>query len=69
VNAMLQDFFDRFNEYLFSHPSFLAKLEMLFLIKSWALSLLMGVFLVLIYREQRRIRQAEERKAKAYLVA
>jgi hypothetical protein len=49
---MLRDFFSRFNAYLAGHPGFLAKLKLLFWIKYWALTGLMGVFLYLIYRER-----------------
>lgn len=61
---MLQDFFRHFNAYLAGHPGFLAKLKLLFWIKYWALTLLMGVFLFLIYRERgwRRKTPAEGRR-------
>ena len=49
---MFERFFTQFNAYLLSHPTFLAKLKLLFWIKYWALMLLMGFFLYLIFREQ-----------------
>ena len=49
---MLQDFFTAFNAYAAGHPSFLAKLKLLFWIKYWALMLLMAFFVFLIYRER-----------------
>ena len=49
---MFENFFRQFNAYLLGHPAFLAKLKLLFWIKSWALMLLMGFFLYLIFREQ-----------------
>jgi hypothetical protein len=49
---MIRDFFSQFNAYLAGHPSFLAKLKLLFWIKYWALTGLMGLFLYLIFRER-----------------
>jgi Ca2+/Na+ antiporter len=49
---MFENFFSQFNIYLLGHPSFMAKLKILFWIKYWALLLLMAFFLFLVYREQ-----------------
>lgn len=53
---MFENFFSQFNTYLLGHPSFMAKLKILFWIKYWALLLLMAFFLFLVYREQRQRR-------------
>lgn len=65
---MIEKFFAQFNAYMLTHPTFLAKLKLLFWIKYWALTLLMVFFLCLIYREQgvRRRRTPETYQRKAY---
>lgn len=64
---MLREFFNQFNSYLLGHPAFLAKLKLLFWIKYWALTILMGVFVFLIYRERgwRRKTPADSRRTAA----
>lgn len=51
---MFQNFFAQFNTYLLAHPAFLAKLKFLFWLKYWMLTLLMAIFIYLIYKERGR---------------
>jgi hypothetical protein len=67
---MFENGFDQINHFLQTHPYWLAQLAFLLRIKSWLLTLLMGYFLYLIYREQRSKAAVEKNhKAKAYFLA
>ncbi|QJD29452.1 hypothetical protein [Methylococcus geothermalis] len=49
---MFENFFAQFNAYLVGHPAFLAKLKFLFWLKYWILTLLMAIFVYLLYKER-----------------
>ena len=62
---MFESFFRPLNAYLLSHPSFLAKLKLLFWLKYWTLTLLMAFFVYLIFRERGFSGGAQHRKLAA----
>ncbi len=62
---MFESFFRPLNAYLLGHPSFLAKLKLLFWLKYWTLTLLMAFFVYLIFRERGFSGGAQHRKLAA----
>lgn len=53
---MFENWFDQINFFLHTHPDMLAQLVFLFRVKCWLLTLLMGYFLYLIYKDQAKSR-------------
>lgn len=67
---MFENGFDQINHFLQTHPHWLAQLAFLLRVKSWLLTLLMGYFLFLIYKERGvKSRAEKESRAKAYFRA
>jgi hypothetical protein len=62
---MFQNFFAQFNAYLLGHPAFLAKLKFLFWLKYWILTVLMAIFIYLIYKERGAAGSSPSRKPDA----
>ncbi len=51
---MFENWFAHMNTYILSHPHWIAKLDFLLRVKCGLLTALMGVFVYLIYKEQRK---------------
>jgi hypothetical protein len=62
---MFENWFDQINFFLHTHPDMLAQLAFLFRVKCWLLTLLMGYFLYLIYKDQKDQAKSRSGKAKA----
>ncbi|CAI8939986.1 hypothetical protein [Methylocaldum szegediense] len=51
---MFENWFAHMNAYILSHPHWIAKLDFLLRVKCGLLTALMGVFVYLLYKEQRK---------------
>lgn len=51
---MIQNWFDQINFFLHTHPDGIARLVFLLRVKCWLLMAIMGYFLYLIHREQKK---------------
>lgn len=49
---MFESWFSQMNEFILSHPHWIAKLDFLLRVKCGILTALMGIFVYLIYKEQ-----------------